>query len=124
MFRVIIAGCRMFGDYQLMKEKCDYFFQNKKPTAIICGDARGADTLGKRYAKERNIPVELFPAEWNKYGNRAGYLRNTQMANNADALIAFWDGKSRGTGNMIEIARKKNLPVRIVYIQLNQTGDD
>jgi len=114
MFNVIIAGTRTFSDYQLLCEKCDYYFQNCEPTAIICGEAKGADTLGKRYAKERNIKVLSFPADWDRYGKSAGYRRNQQMAENAQALIVFWDGISRGTKNMIDIAVSKGLPCRIV----------
>lgn len=113
-FQVIIAGGRYFSNYDLLKERCDFFFQNRRPTAIVCGEARGADSLGKQYAKENSIPVMSFPADWDKYGKRAGYIRNEEMADNADALIAFWDGQSRGTRNMIEIAKRKGRLVRIV----------
>ena len=115
IFRVIIAGGRDFDDYELLKKKCDQLFSERWPTAIVCGEARGADSLGKRYANERDIPAMSFPADWDLYGKRAGYIRNKEMADNADALIAFWDGESRGTANMIQLARQANLPCRIVY---------
>ena len=115
-FAVIIAGSRDFNDYDLLCVKCDYLFQNKKPTAILCGKARGADTLGERYAKEHDIPVNYYPAEWGRYGKSAGYIRNEQMAMNADALIAFWDGKSRGTKHMIDLAGKYHLTKRVIII--------
>ncbi len=114
MFNVIIAGTRTFLDYDLLCSKCDHYFSRIKPTAIICGEACGADRLGKRYAEEHGIPVLSFPAEWDKYGKSAGYIRNQQMAVHADALIAFWDGESKGTHNMITIAKNKGLPCRIV----------
>lgn len=113
-FAVIIAGTRTFSDYRLLQERCDYYFSSKKPTSIVCGEARGADSLGKRYAQEHGIKVDSFPADWDTYGRKAGYIRNAQMADNADALIAFWDGKSRGTANMISLARENGLLVRIV----------
>lgn len=115
MFRVIIAGTRSFDDYNLLREKCDFFFQKKKPTAIVCGEARGADTLGKRYAMEHHVPVISMPADWELHGKKAGHLRNQEMARCADALIAFWDGQSRGTRDMIEIAAEKGIPIRVVY---------
>lgn len=115
-FAVIIAGTRTFSNYDLLQERCDFYFSRRAPTAIICGEARGADTLGRKYAEEHGIAVESFPANWEKYGKSAGYIRNQEMVNNADALIAFWDGKSRGTKNMIEIAEKKGIPIRIVKI--------
>lgn len=114
-FAVIIAGGRDFTDYGLLKSKCDYFFRDKKPTAILCGEARGADSLGKQYAQKHGIPVQSYPAEWNRYGKKAGYIRNKEMAENADALVAFWDGASKGTKNMIDLAKAKGLPVRIVH---------
>ncbi len=81
---------------------------------IVCGMAKGADLLGKRYAEERGFKVKEFPADWNTNGKKAGPMRNTEMANYADALIAFWDGTSSGTGHMIEKAKQKGLKVRVI----------
>lgn len=69
--------------------------------------------MGERYALERGYSIKKFPADWNTYGKRAGYLINTEMANYADILIAFWDGKSKGTHHMINLARRANLKVDI-----------
>lgn len=113
-FQVIIAGGRDFNDYALLERKCDRLFRNRRPTAIISGLARGADSLGARYARERGIDVMEFPADWGRFGKRAGIIRNQSMLQEADALVAFWDGISRGTGNMIGIARKAGIPVRII----------
>lgn len=98
-FQVIIAGGRDFADYGLLQAKCDQFFREKPPTAIISGAARGADTLGARYARERGVPVLEFPADWVRLGKRAGMVRNLQMLDSADAVVAFWDGQSRGTAH-------------------------
>jgi len=117
MFRIIIAGSRNFNNYELLKEKCDYYLKNKQAdeVIIVSGTARGADQLGERYARERGLQIESYPANWTKYGKRAGYLRNQEMANVADGLIAFWDGKSRGTKHMIDIMNEKDVNcVRIV----------
>ncbi|MEA1980842.1 MAG: hypothetical protein U9N54_07710, partial [candidate division Zixibacteria bacterium] len=76
---------------------------------------KGVDKLGEEYAEQNYIPLLKFPANWNKYGKRAGYVRNEEMANNADALIAIWDGKSKGTNHMINIAKKKGLLVAIFH---------
>lgn len=81
---------------------------------IVSGHATGADALGERYAQERGLQVELHPADWDAYGRAAGPKRNEQMAEVADALIAFWDGQSRGTANMINVARKKGLKAFVV----------
>ena len=115
-YRVIIAGCRDFNDYELLKEKCDYFLQDeeKEDVVIISGHASGADALGERYAQERGFQLETFPADWKAHGRAAGPIRNARMASAANALIAFWDGKSRGTKNMIETAKNHNLKVVVV----------
>ena len=116
-YRVIIAGSREFGDYALLCEKCDGLLCQKQGThhiIIISGTARGADQLGERYAHERGYDIQQFPANWERDGKAAGFIRNRQMADVADALIAFWDGRSRGTANMIVLARQKSLPYRIV----------
>lgn len=118
MIKVIIAGTRDFNDYAFLKKNVDYFLQginpNNEEIEIVSGNARGADKLGERYAKEHNLPVKLFPANWDKYGKRAGYLRNQEMANYSDMLIAFWDEKSKGTKHMIDIAKKQDLTVIVV----------
>jgi glycerophosphoryl diester phosphodiesterase len=82
-------------------------------TKVVTGRARGVDELGETWAREHNIPVRPFPAQWNKYGKSAGYRRNESMAEYAEALIAVWDGKSKGTRNMIDTARKYGLKVYV-----------
>lgn len=117
IYKIIIAGGRDFMDYNLLKEKTNKILQEKKVThkiVIISGCARGADTLGLRYASENAFDVEEYPADWDKYGKKAGYVRNVEMAENADSLIAFWDGKSKGTKHMIDIATERNLPIRVI----------
>lgn len=114
MFRVIIAGGRDFNDYETLKTRMDYLLQNKDNVAVICGEARGADSLGKRYAKERNYEVRSYPADWDAHGKRAGFIRNVEMAKNADALVAFWDGQSHGTKHMIDTAKEYELQIRVI----------
>ena len=115
MFRVIIAGGRDFDNYDLLKRKMDHLLsETVEQIQVVCGQARGADSLGQLYAKERGYEVRYYPANWDYYGKKAGMLRNEQMAQNADALVAFWDGKSRGTKNMIENAEKYNLKIRVI----------
>ena len=112
--KVIVAGTRYFNDYNLMRTKLDCFLKNLTNVEIVSGAARGADTLGERYAKEHNMQIKQFPADWDKYGKRAGYIRNSQMADYADYLVAFWDGKSRGTLLMINLAKEKGLKIKVV----------
>lgn len=113
--RVIIAGSRTITDLSLIQIAVDE--SGFQISEVVCGGARGVDNLGRKWAGNGNrLPVKLFPADWNTYGKRAGYLRNAQMADYADALIAVWDGKSRGTRHMIDIARSKGLAVYIKTI--------
>lgn len=110
--KVIIAGGREFNDYSLLSSVCDHMLQNQEEVEIVSGTARGADKLGERYANERGYKLTRFPAEWS-LGKQAGYIRNKQMAEYADALICFWDGRSKGTGHMIDLAKSKGLKVKV-----------
>lgn len=120
--RVIIAGSRDFYDYEKLKNTVDGYLQNvdSLTPVIISGTARGADRLGEKYAIEHSYEVRRFPANWDKYGKSAGYIRNREMAQYAIAnesvgvLISFWDGKSRGTKYMIELAKEYGLRVIVV----------
>ena len=116
-FKVIIAGSRGFSNYKLLKEQCNKYLREKRRTCniiIVSGHARGADTLGERYAQDEGFALEVYPAQWKKLGKQAGYRRNEQMAEVADALIAFWDGESKGTKHMIDIMNAKSLQVKVV----------
>ena len=106
--RTIIAGSRGLGDAHVRAamEACGWL-----PTAVISGKARGADEAGEKWAHERSIPVELFPAKWRELGKRAGFYRNEEMTWHAKALVAVWDGVSRGTEHMIFVARGAGLKV-------------
>jgi len=116
--KVIIAGSRGFGNMDLMTTKMDSLLQGRIATgeriAIVSGTAAGADRMGETYGKLRGYDVQQFPADWDKYGKSAGYRRNEQMAAQADALVAFWDGKSRGTKHMIDMSTQKGLMVRVI----------
>ena len=114
MYRVIIAGSRTFDNYDLLKHTLDNYLIDKPDAIVISGGARGADALGERYAKERGLKIERYPADWKKYGRAAGPIRNEQMAARGDALVAFWNGESRGTRHMIETAKRYCLDVYVV----------
>lgn len=111
--KVIIAGSRDFNDYRVLTKAI--MKSGLKIEEVVCGMARGVDLLGKHWADQRGIYVKEFPADWNAHGRRAGPIRNAEMAKYADALIAIWDGESKGTANMISQARLKNLKV-FVYL--------
>ena len=91
---IIIAGSRNFNDYNLLKSSCDNLLTQFTNIEIVSGTARGADKLGERYAREKGYDIKQFPANWDKFGKSAGYIRNDEMAQYADMLIAFWDGAS------------------------------
>lgn len=116
MFKIIVAGSRTFTDYKLLEEKLDQYLSDKDPKEIIIvsGTANGADKLGEEYALKHNLICKQFPADWNTFGKSAGYRRNEQMAIYADALVAFWDGHSRGTMHMINLMRQHGDKVRVV----------
>lgn len=117
--RCIIAGGRDFNDYGRLKkvmDNCPY-----EITEVVCGRARGADSLGERWALERGVHVEYFVPDWEGLGKRAGFVRNSDMAEYAceqgvdkALLVAFWDEKSKGTKNMIDLATKYGMIVKVI----------
>ena len=122
--KIIIAGGRKFNNYKLLKEKIDRFIQtipdcfiDDGANTIISGCAKGADRLGERYANENNMELVRMPADWKTHGRSAGFRRNEEMAKAGHALIAFWDGVSKGTGYMIDVARAKKLIVKVVMYE-------
>ena len=86
---------------------------NRTITEVVSGEAIGPDKIGAQWGRERGLTVHYYPAEWDKFGKRAGFLRNEEMAAVSDALIAVWDGKSRGTAHMIACATKRGLKVSV-----------
>ena len=113
--KLIVAGGRWFNDYDLMKNTLDFFLKDTTESIeIVSGKASGADTLGERYAREKGYPVKEFYAQWGLYNKRAGFLRNKDMAEYATHCICFWDGESKGTQHMIELAKNNGLNLRVV----------
>lgn len=109
--KVIVAGSRSIQSYETVCEAIK--LSNFEVTSVVSGCARGADTLGERYARDNKLGLFKFPADWDKHGKSAGFIRNGQMGEFADALIAVWDGESRGTKHMIDYAIKRGLKVYI-----------
>jgi len=117
--RILIAGCRNFENYELAKKYIDFCISDikkKHKLIFISGGCRGTDLLGERYARENGYALEIYPANWDKYGRSAGPRRNRQMAEICDYVICFWDGQSRGTKSMIDYAKKLNKPIKIKMI--------
>lgn len=114
--RIAVIGSRGFSDYSFLKEKLDELHSQINISLIVSGGARGADTLGEQYAKDSEIKTLIFPADWKKYGKRAGYIRNYDIIKNCDIVVAFWDGESRGTKHSLDLARKQEKEIRLFYV--------
>lgn len=121
MIKVIIAGSRNFYDYDIVEDTVVSYFMSrgilKENVEIISGGVRGADSLGEQLADSYGLKLTVFPAQWNTYGKAAGMIRNKEMADYAikdsdkAILFAFWDGQSRGTKGMIDIAKRCGMEV-------------
>lgn len=113
--KVIIAGTRTFDNYELLKSKMDFYLNERKDVEVVSGKARGADSLGERYAFEKGFPVKEFFPDWS-IGKQAGYLRNRDMALYSTHAVIFRVNKSKGATSMINLAKKYNLVLRIIDI--------
>lgn len=114
--KVIIAGSRHFSDYNLVENKLLDLGVDKQHCLIISGLAYGVDMMGFDFARKYNKDIWVYPAEWEKYGPAAGPIRNEQMAKVATHCIVIWDGKSKGSANMIKNAEKYNLKLINIII--------
>ena len=109
--KVAVIGGRDFSNYELLVKTINDI---KGIDLIVSGGALGADSMGAHYANHNNIPTLIFKPDWRKYGKGAGFIRNKDIINNSDIVVAFWDGKSKGTRNSIDTALKLNKDVRII----------
>lgn len=114
MLKIIVAGSRTFKDYELLCKKLDFYIGNHQDVEIVSGTAYGADKLGERYAISRGFEIKYFPANWKLYGKSAGYRRNKEMAEYATHAVIFWDGVSKGSQHMIDLAKQAGLNTRVV----------
>lgn len=115
--KLIVAGGRDFVNTQVMITVLMDLVEKGKidpNPELVCGMARGADMLAYSLWANHNMKIHTFPADWKTHSRSAGYIRNTEMGNFADVLVAFWDGKYRGTKHMIEYMQKLGKPVHII----------
>ena len=112
--KLAIIGSRIFDDYKLLQETLEQ--HKSRITLVVSGAAKGADSLGEKWALENNIETLIFPADWNKHGKKAGFIRNEDIIKNCDCCIAFWDGISKGTKHSISLCKKYNKPYQIIEI--------
>jgi hypothetical protein len=123
ILKIIIAGGRDFEDYNFLKFHADIFVNDLKkefPDAVIqivSGGAKGVDSLGERFAEENGYDKVIFKADWSKYRRAAGPIRNAEMASWSTHLLSFWNGTSKGTKSMINLAKKENCVVRVIKIE-------
>ena len=140
-FICLVAGSRSFNDYELLSQTLDNLLSNQPKVAIVSGGARGADSLAERYAKERNLPLKVFTADWNRFGKSAGYKRNRQMHEfiakfQNRGCVCFWDGESKGTQHNFKLCDEFKNPLRIklfdkedskesspIFERLSETGN-
>ena len=117
-----IVGSRTFNDWILFElEVSKLIKQYPEINTIISGGAKGADKLAEKYAKNYKLKKIIHYPEWDVWGNSAGMIRNKKIIKDADILIAFWDGKSSGTENVIRLASIKGIPfIKILYDEFDE----
>ena len=127
MIRIVIAGSRGFENYALLEQTLDRILDKQiEPVELVSGHAKGADLLAERFAKENDLPIHIIKPDWKTYGRAAGPIRNRQMLDYAmeelSLVVAFWDGKSKGTKNTIDTAKSLGIPVEIILFSSEERG--
>jgi hypothetical protein len=118
---IAVIGSRDFDNYEYVKYRLGQL-QHKFPNQtfkVVSGAARGADSLGEKWANENGLKTQIFPADWDKYGKRAGYIRNEDIIKNADIVVSFWDGQSKGTQHSMELALKQKKELLVYQTKPN-----
>lgn len=118
--KTIIAGSRTIKNYNIIAHAMERI--GWEVTEVVSGCASGVDTLGEEWARKNNIPIKHFPANWGRFGKSAGYIRNKELAEYAEACVAIWDGNSNGTQHMINLARNMNLKLLVVKVKKEFLG--
>lgn len=121
--RLGIIGSRTFDDYNLLVQTIETYFVYKNKFGepqyrfdeIVSGGARGGDLLGAKFAREHNIKLTEYIPDWDRYGKRAGFIRNEDIVKNSEIICCFWDGQSKGTANSLSIAKRLKKPTLIIY---------
>lgn len=110
---IAVIGSRDFSDYGLLESTLASL---PGITRIVSGGAKGADSLVEIYARQHQIPLVVFKADWKQYGKGAGIVRNRQIIEAAEMVVAFWDGVSKGTASTLALAKTKGIPIRTVIV--------
>lgn len=113
VLKIGIVGSRTFEEYTAMsnyiKEKINLDDYN----TVVSGGAVGADNLAERFARDNSLAMVVHYPEWNRFGNNAGFIRNSKIVEESDVIFAFWDGRSRGTHDTIDKAKRMGKPIHI-----------
>lgn len=112
--KLAIVGSRTFNNQHIFDNVMERLEDKYNITTIVSGGARGADSMGEAYADRFGLEKLIFPADWKKYGKRAGFLRNVDIIKNCDICVAFWDGESHGTKHDIELCKEHHKPCYII----------
>ena len=111
--RLAIIGSRDFDDYIMLEVYANMLWKDTQ--IVVSGGAKGADSLAKKYAEEEKLEYIEFLSDWDGLGKRASFIRNQQIVDDCDMVLAFWDGKSKGTEHTISLAKRAKKPTFIVY---------
>ena len=111
--KVVIVGTRTYPDLEQVRK---YVRDLSPDDIIVSGGAKGVDETAEGEARKIGMEVISVPAEWNKYGKRAGLMRNDIIVGMADCVVAFWDGVSRGTKYTIDKAKEKNVITQVFNV--------
>lgn len=114
MYILAVIGSRGFNSYDMLSYILDEYLDLYSDIVFVSGGAAGADRLAARYANLHSITIYEFLPNWDLYGKRAGFMRNTDIVESADEVLAFWDGKSKGTLDSIKKARQMNKHLTII----------
>ena len=117
--KLAVIGSRDFNDYATLVKFIDQLRKEYNITHIVSGGANGADKLSEKYARENNIPIEIYRPDWERFGKSAGYIRNTDIWNHSDMGVAFWDGESKGTSHSFKIAKSQGKKLFIFNSKTN-----
>lgn len=118
--QLVVAGTREYSNRDEIFARLDKYHQRCKDAGteliIIEGEARGPDLISREWAEVRGVPFRPYPADWDEYGKRAGFIRNEEMAKVGTHVLAFWDGQSNGTNDMIERGLKHQRRVLVIPV--------
>lgn len=111
--RLAVVGSRSFRDYTDLEKTLSFIHKKVPITRIISGGAKGADSLAEQWARENSVDTQVFIPDWETYGKRAGFLRNKQIVDYSEAVVVFWDGKSKGSQHSMKLAKEQGKSVLI-----------